>query len=63
LGNCSLAWGAREGREVRKDLESLFLARLEASVCEKAAVKGRPKYGGVNGSEIIRGEPSPHRDR
>ena len=26
LGNCSLAWGAGEGREVRKDLRGLFLA-------------------------------------
>ncbi len=59
LGNCSLAWGAREGRGVRKDLRRLFLARLEASVCEQAAVTGCPKSGGANGSEIIRGESSP----
>ena len=63
LGNCSLVWGAREGGELRKDLRSLSLARLEESVCEEAAVRGCPKSGGVNGSEIIRGEPSPQCDR
>jgi hypothetical protein len=63
LGNCFLAWGAREGGEVRMDLRRLFQARLEECVYGEAAVTGCPKSGGVNGSEIIRGESSPQCDR
>jgi hypothetical protein len=63
FGQLLLGIGFKGGREVRKNLGSLFLARVEASVSEKAAVTGCPKSGGANGSEIIRGEPSPQCDR
>ena len=63
LGNGSLAWGARESSGVRKNPEELFQARLKESVFTRLPLWAAQDSGGVNGSETIRGEPSPQCDR